>query len=82
MSVVVEEMPELVGAYTPKYPWGLWLDGRVHRLTEGEDFDQPIINFASNVHAYARRHGAAVTTRVRGEHLYVQAILMRVKAQP
>ena len=23
----------------PKYPWDVWLDGKIRRLTQGKDFD-------------------------------------------
>lgn len=39
MSEIVEEMPKVGvsgprGGRPPKYPWDLWLDGRVHRLVQ------------------------------------------------
>ena len=73
MSQVVTEMPRRAGGFPKKYPWELWFDGRIHLLEKGCDFTAPRKRFQQQVLIAARRRGATVTTRCRGDQLYIQA---------
>lgn len=73
MSEVVESMPST--GWKRKYPWELWFDGRVHMLERGKDFHTEPDNFRIQVHASAARRDLDVHTSVRGDKIYIQAVV-------
>ena len=73
MAKKVKELPErLGGGMSEQYPWDEWLDGDVWMLAQGEDFDVVPTSFANTVRSAAKRRGYSVTTRIRGNSIYVQ----------
>lgn len=70
MSSVVNEFPQ---SRKSKYPWDLWLDGQIHQLTKGEDFDREPYRFARNFYTCANRYGYSARVVVRGDQVFVQA---------
>ena len=78
MAKVVKAMPSRNsggGQGAPqKYPWEKWLDGRVWKLTKGEDFDSDPKMFRTYVWKVATsKYGCKVETRIVWDDLYVQA---------
>jgi hypothetical protein len=69
MSVVVDELPAI--AFKRKYPWETWADGRIHKLRRGEDFDATMRQFLRAAYGYSDRHDLTLTTRVRGDDVWV-----------
>ena len=49
-----------------KYPWHEWGDGRIVKLTRGEDFDIEPAVMRGQVIVRARKEGKAFRTNVRG----------------
>lgn len=77
MSRVVEAFPSKPWA---KYPWDQWLDGRIHELQRGQDFDVLPQRVAHAAYNWAERKGLTVRTEVRGDCLYLQAISLGAEA--
>lgn len=50
-----------------KYPWHEWGDGRIVKLTRGEDFDVEPAVMRGQVIVRARKEGKAFKTNVRGD---------------
>lgn len=58
-----------------KYPWGCWLDGEVHILKHGTDFQVSVEQFQHYVYTQGRlRHGASMATRRLGDVVLIQAV--------
>lgn len=76
MAEILDEFPSFQGggAGTSKYPWDLWLDGRVWKLTRGVDFYNEPKNFRCQVKNNARVRGKRTTTSVRGDDVIIQAV--------
>ncbi|MFD4196634.1 hypothetical protein [Amycolatopsis thermoflava] len=57
-----------------KYPWDLWLDGRVWQLEQGTDFTLPMATFRTSAHRAATKRGLRAPTRKIAEGvLLIQA---------
>ena len=55
-----------------KYPWEWWLDGEVHVLRRGEDFQVSAASFQSYAHNVAGRYGTSVAVRRLGDVVLLQ----------
>lgn len=73
MSRVLDNFPEPNNAPKSlggwKYPWSLWLDGRVHAITQGVEFFTTPSQLAQAAHAAARHRGRKVRTHWDAERL-------------
>lgn len=69
MSQVVDELPPR--AFKRKYPWEQWADGRIHWLRRGEDFQVSIKSFVHAAYTHAERYELTLTTRVRGDDVWL-----------
>lgn len=69
MSDVVSELPPR--SFGRVYPWELWTDGRVHRLTRGVDYTVKPSAMQAAAHRWAETHGLDVRTRKRGGHVWL-----------
>jgi hypothetical protein len=76
MAEVVDELPKVNGQLgrPPTYPWAEWLDGRVWKLTQGEDFSSKPRIFGNMARGSGARRGVKVETRVDGDVLYIRAL--------
>lgn len=77
MSRVIEAFP---CPPWQRYPWAEWLDGQPRELVQGVDYDLPrqLVRAARN---YAHNHGFGVRVSVRGDRLYLQALLSAEAAE-
>jgi hypothetical protein len=81
MATVVKEMPRKTRA--PKYPdMPKWLDGRIHRLVRGEDFDIEEGSFKTLLYTLApKKFNSRVKIQwetERGQRVaYVQALPLK-----
>jgi hypothetical protein len=50
-----------------KYPWAEWSDGRIVKLTRGEDFDVEPAVMRGQVIVRARKDGLKFRTNVKGD---------------
>ncbi len=65
MAEVMEEFPAVTRAgRTSKYPYSEWLDGRVWRILEGQDFEGEVGNFTQGLRSAAATRGLYVQTAV------------------
>ena len=53
--------------------WLRWLDGKVHVLTPGEDFDCSIASFRAHTYYIGRQYSIKIRTRIQDGLFYVQA---------
>jgi hypothetical protein len=76
VAEVVDELPGVSGqpGRPPTYPWDEWLDGRVWKLTRGEDFHSKPRYFGNMAQVSGARRGVKVETRVDGDVLYIRAL--------
>jgi hypothetical protein len=75
VAEVVDKLPKSRrGGSSPFYPWAEWLDGRVWKLTQGEDFPSKPRIFGNMARASGARRGVKVETRVDGDDLYIRAL--------
>jgi hypothetical protein len=76
VAEVVDGLPEALGQVgrRPTYPWDEWLDGRIWKLTRGEDFRPEPRYFGNMAQASGARRGVKVETRVDGDVLYIRAL--------
>jgi len=74
-STLVRMYPSRSGRAS-KYPWDVWLDGRVHVATRGHDFDQPRSRFVVFLHNRANVLDRFVVTRYLSTHS-VEAVEFR-----
>jgi len=74
MATKVAAMPTAAarGGRAAMYPWALWLDGSIWKLTKGEDFKHEANDFRPQVYMAARTRGLVVHTSTDGDDLYVQ----------
>lgn len=74
MGDILETFPEHHRGRPAKYPWADWLDGRVHRLKQGEDFEIKPISFRALVHRTAKsdRFRGKVETTVDGRTVVIR----------
>ena len=71
MAETIDAFPETP---TPaRYPWDEWLDGRIWKLTAGDDFNGTARDFSSHIRISAYRRNLLMTIRREGNHLYIQA---------
>jgi hypothetical protein len=76
VAEVVDELPGTRGRLgrPSTYPWDEWLDGRVWKLTRGEDFPSKPRYFGNMAQVSGSRRGVKVETRVDGDDLYIRAL--------
>jgi hypothetical protein len=55
-----------------RYPWDLWLDGRIHKLNRGEDFTITNAGFRGCVHKACSARGGSAKTQWDGDSLVIQ----------
>jgi len=79
MARKVDRIPARNGS---KYPWNEWLDGDMRELAQGEDFTISASQLARSAWAAANRRRVDVTIRVRGDKVYIQALLNGEGARP
>tara|TARA_R110000824_G_scaffold347468_1_gene534229 strand:+ start:244 stop:483 length:240 start_codon:yes stop_codon:yes gene_type:complete len=72
MSNILEVLPGRERA--SNYNWGLWLDGRVHELIDGEDFTVTLNSIRAMAFTRAKKIGVPIHTRATENGLAVQAI--------
>ncbi len=66
MPVEIDELSPLSrnrGGRGEKYPYDEWLDGKVRRFVQGDDFDGKPSSFITNVREAAKRRGMRIETR-------------------
>ena len=72
MGEILDEF-SFVGGPRGKYPWDEWLDGRIHRLQRGEDFEPSAQTFRGPCHFAAKQRGGQVRTKCDGtESIVIQ----------
>lgn len=49
------------------YPWARWMDGRIHTVRHGKQFDSKPKSFARIVQRRAERDGRTVVVRIEGK---------------
>lgn len=91
MAERLDEWPEEFSRYTARYPWTEWMDGKVWKITHGEDFQCEIENMRQNIYSKAFSNGmkARTTTRLADGVIVFQfitedtisAALQRVRSQ-
>ncbi len=54
------------------YPWEKWTNGKIWRLTAGEDFHSPPRNFRITVYAHAKHMGKKVRIATDEGDLVIQ----------
>jgi hypothetical protein len=71
VAEVLEAFPE--PARRSRYPWDEWLDGRVWRLRQGQDFEANPKTIRSRLQQNARKRGGRARTleQHEGETVYV-----------
>lgn len=57
-----------------KYPWEIWLDGRVWKLTKGVDFDCSVNSMRLAAFSKAKRDGTTLNIVMDGECVVLQAV--------
>jgi len=72
MSQVIKTFPGVPGR-PPVYPWDEWSDGRVWRLTRGEDFNSDPKSFRVLVHRTAKSRGLKARTHIESQDVFVLA---------
>lgn len=63
MSEVVKEFEGKRGR-PPVYPWEDWMDGEIHKLYKGEDFNGEAKSFRVSAHRTAKSYGLKVHTEI------------------
>lgn len=56
-----------------KYPWDLWLDGRIWKLTPNKDFHGDVSAMRAYAYRIAGRRGIKVRTSTKDGFMYLQA---------
>lgn len=69
MAKTVKEMPDT----RKSYPWKSWFDGRIWKLTQGEDFMVSMEVMRTQVYSNAQKYDVSVNTSVDGNDLYLRA---------
>lgn len=57
----------------PRYPWAQWLDGRLWKLTKGEDFRVDPKVLRNQAHRQGITFNVNVRTHVDGDILWLQS---------
>ncbi len=60
------------GARVSKYPWDMWLNGKVWALDIGEDFTAAVESFRNNATSAAKTRKGKVQIEVKDNKLYMQ----------
>jgi len=55
-----------------KYPWELWFDGRIWRLTRGTDFENRPVVFRTQALYAAKQRKVVISTAVVGSAVILQ----------
>lgn len=56
------------------YPWAEWLDGKIYKLTKGEDYKSQTDSFRSTAQEHARKRGKVLRTKVTENGIVIQAV--------
>lgn len=72
MAQPLDELPKVASGpgrhKASKYPWDLWLDGRIWQMEGGVDFFVKAASFRALIYETARKRNIAVQTQIhRGE---------------
>lgn len=57
-----------------KYPWDLWLDGNVWKLTKGTDFNCAVESMRLGAVAKAKRIGMRLNVESGEDYVIIQAV--------
>lgn len=76
MSEVVDRFPP--AAYA-KYDWERWIDGQIHKCTQGVDFETAPSKFVRAAYKWASDHGMTARGRVLGDSVWLQFAESKVK---
>lgn len=63
MSEVVKSFEGRQGR-PPIYPWEKWMDGEIHKLFQGSDFNGQVKSFRVGAHRTAKAYGLKVRTQI------------------
>ncbi|MFE7278550.1 hypothetical protein [Streptomyces sp. NPDC057623] len=54
------------------YPWATWMNGELHTLKRGTDFEKDPNEFGKTARKYARRYGKRAVVRTIGDQVFLQ----------
>lgn len=54
------------------YPWEKWMNGELHILQHGKNFNKDPQDFAKSARKYARRYGKKAAVRSIGDKIFLQ----------
>lgn len=60
MAEVIEEYQFQPARNAAYYPWAEWFDGRIWRLTQGQDYRSKLSSFRNHVYGEAKKRGIKV----------------------
>lgn len=63
MGEIVQEFPGRQGR-PPLYDWQAWMDGKIHKLFKGVDFNGQPKSFRVGAHRTAKNYGLKVHTEI------------------
>ncbi len=75
MADVMESYVFGHGKRRNKYPWKLWFNGQIWRLTKGVDFDVPVHVMRCGAYQKAKRDGIVLNIEVDGECVILRAVV-------
>lgn len=75
MAERVDKIPRAKGGPGAAYPWDEWLDGSLWELIQGKDFECKPNSMSRGAKEAGLTRGVAVTVAIRGDRVYVQALL-------
>jgi len=64
-----------------KYPWDIWLDGKLHTAIHGKDFSSPLSTFQITLSNTARRKGLFIRTAVQSDRISVVLQAFKTKEE-
>lgn len=73
MAEVIEEFSAGGRTRTGKYAWDNWFDGKIWKLTKGEDFEVPIGSFSASATGAAKSRGLKLERRIVGDSIELRA---------
>ncbi len=75
VAELLQEFPPVNRGGRPQfYPWDLWLDGQVRRLTKGVDFACEPNSFRTLAYTTAVNRGVVVRSKVLDKSIVIQAV--------
>ena len=75
MAKILDQFPATSRVRESMYPWHIWLDGRIHGLTRGEDYQTSTASMQAQVGSAAKRHGVRYRTAKTDYGFALQALL-------